>query len=109
MKQHARLLRDLPAVGWCAGIALYGTPLPVAPPADVDLGALAGPGTALEQLRDGDYLIAIEDGFLAYDSVRQRMSVSAVIVGHDAVSSRTTGNMHLNRADEDYGEVKELC
>lgn len=108
VKQHARLLRKRPASAGCAGIALDGSALPVAAPADVDLAALAGPGTAIEQLRDGDYLVATEDGFLAFDSASQRMSVSAVIVSHEGVSSRTTGNLHLSRAYEEYGEVQEL-
>lgn len=107
VKKHARLLRKQPAAPGSPGVALSGASLPMPAPQDADLAALAGAGTEVEQLRDGLYLVATQDGFLDVDAASNRLSVSAVIVSRDGVSSRTTGNLHLRRAYEEFGEVQE--
>ncbi|MES2741431.1 MAG: flagellar assembly protein A [Pseudomonadota bacterium] len=107
IKKNERLLRKMPCAPGKPGVDLAGTILPPAAPADLDLAALAGPGTALEQQREGEFLISAQEGFLSVDGRSRRISIGAKIVSRDGVSSRTTGNLMLTGAYEEFGEVQE--
>lgn len=107
IKERTRLLQKLPGAPGAPGYELSGLALQPAPPQDVALDGLAGPGTALEQGPDGEFLVATETGFLSVDGDSGRISVSSKIVSRDGVSGRTTGNLRLNAGYEEFGEVQE--
>ena len=106
VKKHTRLLRRTPAVPGLHGYALSGAVLPPPPPEEADLNALAGAGTRIERFNDGEYLVAILDGYVQVDQ-QGKVSIENRIVSHDGVSSRTTGNLKLRGAYEEFGEVQE--
>lgn len=106
VKKHTRLLRKTPATPGLHGYALSGAVLPPPAPAAVDFEALAGAGTCFEHFSDGDFLVASMDGYVQVDQ-QGRISVENKIVSHDGVSSRTTGNLKLRGAYEEFGEVQE--
>ena len=106
VKKHARLLRKLPAAPGLHGYDLAGNVLPPPAPQEVDLAAVAGSGTAVEHFGDGDYLVATQDGYVNVDD-GGKISIDNKIVSREGVSSRTTGNLKLRAAYEEYGEVQE--
>ncbi len=107
IKKDERLLKKVPPAPGMPGVDLGGALLPPAAPADLDLAALAGPGTAIEQQREGEFLVSALEGFLSVDGRSGRISIGAKIVSRDGVSSRTTGNLMLSGAYEEFGEVQE--
>ncbi|WP_215408870.1 flagellar assembly protein A [Janthinobacterium sp. JC611] len=106
VKKHARLLRLLPGAPGLPGYDLAGTALPPPAPLELDLAAVAGTGTAVEHFSDGDFLVATQDGYVNVDE-HGKMSIENKIVSREGVSSRTTGNLKLRAAYEEYGEVQE--
>jgi hypothetical protein len=106
VKKHARLLRLLPGTPGLPGYDLAGKALPPPAPLELDLATVAGPGTAVEHFSDGDFLVATQDGYVNVDE-HGKMSIENKIVSHEGVSSRTTGNLKLRAAYEEYGEVQE--
>lgn len=106
IKKHTRLLRNSAATPGLHGYALSGAVLPPPPPAQVDLSAYAGDGTRIERVTDGEFLVAAVDGYVQVDP-QGRISIENKIVSHDGVSSRTTGNLKLRGAYEEFGEVQE--
>ena len=108
IKKQMRLLKKQPSVAGQFGYDLAGKLLPPEPPKDLTLAYLAGTGTAVEQQADGEYLIATEDGFLNVDAKSSRISVTEKIISKEGVSGRTTGNLELAGAYEEFGDVQEL-
>ena len=106
VKKHARLLRLLPGTPGLPGYDLAGKALPPPAPLELDLATVAGPGTAAEHFSDGDFLVAAMDGYVNVDE-HGKMAVENKIVSREGVSSRTTGNLKLRAAYEEYGEVQE--
>nr|WP_314606726.1 flagellar assembly protein A [uncultured Janthinobacterium sp.] len=106
VKKHARLLRLLPGTPGLPGYDLAGKALPPPAPLELDLATVAGPGTAAEHFSDGDFLVATMDGYVNVDE-HGKMAVENKIVSREGVSSRTTGNLKLRAAYEEYGEVQE--
>ena len=106
VKKHARLLRKLPGVPGLPGHDLGGAVLAPPAPQDVDLATVAGAGTLVERFSDGDYLVAAQDGYVNVDAQGQ-ISIGNKIVSREGVSSRTTGNLKLRAAYEEYGDVQE--
>ncbi|MGK5045212.1 flagellar assembly protein A [Janthinobacterium sp. GB4P2] len=106
VKKHARLLRLLPGAPGLPGYDLAGTLLPPPAPLELDLAAVAGVGTAVERFSDGDYVVATQDGYVSVDE-HGKISIENKIVSREGVSSRTTGNLKLRAAYEEYGEVQE--
>jgi len=102
-----RLLQKLPREAGEPGFDLSGIPLAPEVPKDLDLGMYAGPGTRVEQLAEGEFLVAQQDGFLNVDPKTSRIAVDDKIVSHDGVSARTTGNLNLTGDYEEFGEVQE--
>ncbi|MGK5050202.1 flagellar assembly protein A [Janthinobacterium sp. RB2P8] len=106
VKKHARLLRLLPGAPGLPGYDLAGTLLPPPAPLELDPVAVAGAGTAVERFSDGDYVVATLDGYVNVDE-HGKISIENKIVSREGVSSRTTGNLKLRAAYEEYGEVQE--
>lgn len=107
VKKSVRLLKKVPSAPGLPGYELSGLLLQPAPPADVALAPLAGEGTEIVLLREGEFLISSRDGFVNIDSDSGQLSITAKIVSKDGVSGRTTGNLHLNAEYEEFGEVRE--
>ena len=107
IKKNMRLLKKQPARDGSPGYELGGGPLPPAPPRDLELAHLAGAGTVVERKPDGEYLVATQDGFLSVDPKSHSISVNDKIVSMDGVSGRTTGNLELAGAYEEFGDVQE--
>lgn len=107
IKENARLLHKVPRKLGVAGVDLAGLALEPAIPADVDLGALAGPGMRVEHTADGEFLVATMAGFLNVDTGSGQLSVGDKIVSYEGVSGRTTGNLHLTGDYEEFGEIQE--
>ena len=107
IKQGVRLLQKVPRQHGKTGFELSGLPIEPPIPKDVELGSMAGSGTAIDHGADGEFLIALQAGFLNVDSKNGRLSVDDKIVSRDGVSSRTTGNLQLTGDYEEFGEVQE--
>lgn len=106
VKKHARLLRLLPGAPGLPGYDLAGKALPPPAPLALDLATVAGPGTAVEHFSDGDFVVATTNGYVNVDE-HGKMSIENKIVSREGVSSRTTGNLKLRAAYEEYGDVQE--
>ncbi len=108
VKRKVSLLRKVARTAGLPGCELSGLLVKPAAPQDIDLSAMAGPGTAIEHQRDGEFLVAQQDGFLSVDAKTSQISINAKIVSRDGVSGRTTGNLQLTGAYEEFGEVQEM-
>jgi hypothetical protein len=82
--------------------------VPPPPCHDIALSTLAGPGTVIDQRRDGEFLISTHEGFMNVDPGTGVVSIDTKIISHDGVSNRTTGNLRLNVEYEEFGEVQEM-
>ena len=107
IQQGARLLKKIPRTAGENGYDLAGRALPPALSKDIELQKMAGPGTAVETNADGEFLVAMQNGFLNVDRQSAQVSVGDKIVSRDGVSSRTTGNLQLEGDYEEFGEVQE--
>lgn len=105
VQRGARLLCKLPRVHGEPGFDLSGIALAPEIPSDLDLAEWSGPGTAVDRIAEGEFVVALQDGFLNVEG--NRLSVGDKIVSHDGVSARTTGNLHLEGDYEEFGEVQE--
>ncbi|WP_317203012.1 flagellar assembly protein A [Janthinobacterium sp.] len=107
VKKNARLLKKVPSAPGLPGFELSGQILQPPAPQEVELRGLAGEGTVIELLREGEFLVAAQDGFVNVDTESGAISIGAKIVSRDGVSSRTTGNLKLRAEYEEFGEVQE--
>jgi len=107
IKQNMRLLKKQPAVPGLPGFDLSGRMTAPEPPKDLTLRFYAGDGTEAQELDDGEYLVSTREGFLSVDSKSSRISITDKIVSTEGVSGRTTGNLELAGAYEEYGDVQE--
>lgn len=90
------------------GRNIAGQPLVALAPNDVDLGRLAGEGTIVAREPDGEFLVAAREGFLNVDPKSGQVALSDKIISREGVSGRTTGNLELMGAFEEFGDVQEL-
>lgn len=102
-----RLLQKIPLTAGRTGFEMSGAPLPPKPGSDFDLGEYAGEGTKVERLKEGEFLVSQQAGFLSVEPSSSRISVGAKIVSRDGVSAKTTGNLQLSGDYEEFGEVQE--
>lgn len=107
IQRGVRLLQKLPRAAGQNGFELSGIALLPPMPDDVDMGPMAGAGTVIDISREGEFLVALQTGYLNVDSKTQQISIGDKIVSHDGVSSRTTGNLQLTGDYEEFGEVQE--
>ncbi|MGZ3184649.1 MAG: flagellar assembly protein A [Telluria sp.] len=108
IKEGVRLLRKIPRAPGAPGFELSGIPLEPAVPQDVELAPLAGPGTTIQNMEDGEYLVSTMAGFLNIDTTNGQLSVDDKIISREGVSARTTGNLQLTGDFEEFGEVQEM-
>ncbi|MRW87995.1 DUF342 domain-containing protein [Pseudoduganella sp. FT26W] len=107
IKADMRLLKKLPTEPGLPGFDLAGRKTEPAPPKDLTLRFLAGEGTEARMFEDGEYLVSTREGFLSVDAKSNRISITDKIVSLEGVSGRTTGNLQLAGAYEEYGDVQE--
>ena len=107
IKANARLLKKVPPVPGQPGFDLSGRMTAPEPPQDLTLRFYAGDGTEAKTLEDGEYLVSTREGFLSVDAKSNRISITDKIVSLEGVSGRTTGNLELAGAYEEYGDVQE--
>jgi hypothetical protein len=107
VQRGKRLLQKLPRVAGQPGFDLSGIVLAPELPEDLDFNGWCGPGTIIDRLAEGEFLVALQDGFVNVERGSNRVSVGDKIVSHDGVSVRTTGNLDLSGDFEEFGEVQE--
>ena len=107
IKAHMRLLKKLPPVPGLPGFDLAGRKTDPEPPKDLTLRFLSGEGTEAKVFEDGEYLVSTREGFLSVDAKSNRISITDKIISLEGVSGRTTGNLQLAGAYEEYGDVQE--
>lgn len=105
VQRGTRLLQKLPRTHGEPGFELSGIALAPEMPADLDLGGWSGTGTGVDRVAEGEFVVALQDGFLNVED--GRLSVGDKIVSHDGVSARTTGNLQLEGDYEEFGEIQE--
>jgi len=108
IKEGMRLLQKLPGVPGAPGRNIAGQPLAALAPADIDFGRYAGEGTMIVREPDGEFLVAARVGFLNVDPKSGQVALSDKIISREGVSGRTTGNLELMGAFEEFGDVQEL-
>ena len=108
IKQGVRLLQKLPGVPGEPGRNIAGQPIVALAPNDVDFGRFAGEGTVITREADGEFLVAAREGFLNVDPKSGQVALSDKIISREGVSGRTTGNLELMGAFEEFGDVQEL-
>jgi hypothetical protein len=77
-------------------------------PKDMNLEALAGPGTCVENGVDGHFISAAVSGFISIDVESNQISVTEKIENKSGINVKTTGDLTLS-VDEfvEHGEVQE--
>jgi hypothetical protein len=108
IRQGMRLLKKVQGEHGRHGLDLDGSALLPQPPADLDFRRWVGDGTLIDSQPDGEYLVAAQDGFLDVDAKSGKISVRDKIVSREGVSGRTTGNLALAGAFEEFGDVQEM-
>jgi uncharacterized protein (DUF342 family) len=107
--QHgARLLKKIPRVLGKPGYKINGEIIEAEIPTDVDLQALAGPGTRIEVQEGIEFVLSTRDGFLALDVDNNYIAVTEKIENKGGVSVKTTGDLSLSGEEFiEHGEVQE--
>lgn len=109
IKAGTRLLKKIPRTPGENGRDVGNTVLEPPPTKDFDFESLAGPGTAVEHNADGEFIVALQDGFLSIDAGSNQVSIAEKIVSHEGISARTTGDLILcGDYYEEHGEVQEM-
>lgn len=103
-----RMMKKLPLQLGTPGFRVTGDIIEPALPKDLDLAALAGPGTRVETGVDGQFISAAASGFISIDVGSNRISVTEKIENKSGINVRTTGDLTLS-VDEfvEHGEVQE--
>jgi uncharacterized protein (DUF342 family) len=107
VKPNVKLLRKVPRTPGVRGYELSGIVLEPPVPKDIELTSVAGDGTVIENLRDGEFLVSAVEGFLSLDPATKRLSIGPKIISREGVSARTTGNLQLTGEYEEFGDVQE--
>ncbi|WP_229205362.1 MULTISPECIES: flagellar assembly protein A [unclassified Duganella] len=107
VKPNVKLLRKVPRTPGVRGYELSGLVLEPPVPKDIELTTVAGEGTVIESLKDGEYLVSAVEGFLSLDPGTKRLSIGPKIISREGVSARTTGNLQLTGEYEEFGDVQE--
>ena len=107
VRPNVKLLRKVPRTPGMRGFELSGLILEPPVPRDIELSDVAGEGTVIENLRDGEFLVSAREGFLSVDPGSKRLSIGPKIISREGVSARTTGNLQLTGEYEEFGDVQE--
>jgi hypothetical protein len=103
-----RLLQKKPRVLGKPGYKVTGVLIEPDVPTDLDVSALAGPGTRVERQEGFEYIVAVRDGFLSLDVETNHISVTEKIENKGGVSIKTTGDLQLSGNEFiEHGEVQE--
>lgn len=103
-----RLLRKVPRRFGECGVEIGGRNIEPPPPRDFSLTDMAGPGTVIETNNQGEFIVAVCDGFLNLDAASHLVSITDKIINRESISVRTTGNLSLAGEEfEQHGEVQE--
>lgn len=108
IENGAKLLKKKPRVLGKPGFRVSGVLIEPEVPKDIDISALAGPGTRVEKQGGYEYILATRDGFLALDIENNHISITEKIENKAGISAKTTGDLLLS-GDEyiEHGEVQE--
>lgn len=108
VKKGTRLLRKVPRKLGKPGRKVTGEAIEPDIPKDLDLARLSSIGTAIEQDKDGEYVVAAMDGYVGIDAKLNSISITEKIETKEGISARTTGDLALS-AEEfiEHGEVQE--
>lgn len=108
IESGARLLKKVARVLGKEGIRVSGQRIePLLPKDEIDLLAMAGPGTYVETQDGEEYVLAAKDGFLSLDTVTNVVSVTETIENKGGISLKTTGDLSLSGNDFiEHGEVQ---
>ena len=108
VKKGTRLLKKVPRKLGKPGRKVTGEAIEPDIPRDLDLGKLSSVGTAIEQGKDGEYVVATMDGYVGIDAKLNSISITEKIETKEGISAKTTGDLAL-AADEfvEHGEVQE--
>lgn len=103
-----RLLEKIPRKMGANGRTVDGRLIEPPLPKDIDLSALAGPGTRIETVEGRTFLVAAINGYINEDPKTGIISVSEKIVHREGVNMRHTGDIDLEGEHfEEHGEVGE--
>ena len=110
IRSQQRMLKKIPPQPGVPGYKVTGQRVEPDLPRDIDLKLISGPGTRVEASTDGEFIVAIRDGFLAFSPGSAQVSVTEKIDDASGVSAKTTGNLRLT-VDEfvERGEVQDGC
>lgn len=107
--KDSRLLKKKSLVPGKPGYKVDGQIIvPKIPQDEINLYAMAGPGTRVE-IQDGcEYILADRDGFLSLDVASNNISVTEMIENKGGISLKTTGDLSLAGNEFiEHGEVQE--
>ncbi len=108
VKAGTRLFKKISRLPGRSGWDVQGKELAPAAVKDFDIQTLVGPGTQVIKDAAGEYVVAVQDGFLDIDAQSNQVSVLDKIINREGVSMRTTGDLSLAGDEfEEHGEVQE--
>lgn len=108
MAKGERLIKKIPRQLGKQGRKVTGEVIEPEMPVDFDLFSLSSMGTNVEQAADGEYVVAIQDGFLVLDERSNKISVVEKIDSKEGISAKTTGDLELSVNEFiEHGEVQE--
>jgi hypothetical protein len=108
MSKGERLIKKVPRELGKQGRYVTGEAIEPRMPDDMDMSTLTALGVSVEQGSDGEYIVAILDGFLVLDEHSNKMSVVEKIENQGGISARTTGDLDLDVNEFiEHGEVQE--
>lgn len=107
--KDARLLKKKSRILGKPGYKVSGEIIaPEIPLDEIDLYAMAGPGTRVETQDGSEYILANQDGFLSLDVKSNNISVTEMIENKGGISLKTTGDLSLAGNEFiEHGEVQE--
>lgn len=103
-----RMMKKVPRQLGKPGFRVTGAVIEPELPKDMNLEALAGPGTTVENGVDGQFISAAVSGFISIDVGSNQISVTEKIENRSGINVKTTGDLTLS-VDEfvEHGEVQE--
>lgn len=103
-----RMMKKVPRQLGTPGFSVTGDLIEPELPRDIDLEALAGPGTTVENGADCQFISAALSGFISIDVGSNQISVTEKIENKSGINVKTTGDLTLS-VDEfvEHGEVQE--
>lgn len=102
------LLRKIPRILGQPGYQVTGEIMEPPQPVDINLAELSGPGTRIEKMEKGEFIVSSMEGFIVFDTCSNRIEVTKKVENRGGVSIRTTGDLSLSvDCYVEHGEVQE--